>query len=250
MNDIAVRVEKVSKKYILYHEKPTLTESLFSGGKNEEFWALKDINLEIKKGEKVGIVGPNGAGKTTLLKIITGITTPTLGRVRTNDKMVSLLELKAGFHPELTGEENIVLNGLLIGMDRQEIKKKMPGIKKFAEIGKFIDAPFYTYSTGMQFRIAFAVAMASRCKILVMDEIFVSGDVDFQKKSFSLIREMQEKRNITTVITSHIGALVWGFSDIFYRLERGRLMRITTHEMGKLVKAQDKMWRRNTKMPY
>lgn len=250
MPDIAIKLTNIGKEYLVTHQKPTLIGNILGSRVDEKFWALEDINLTVKKGERVGILGPNGAGKTTLLKIISGITTPTMGKVATYGKIVSLMELEAGFHPELTGEENIYLNGLLTGMNKKDIKKEMPKIKRFAEIGKFIDAPFYTYSTGMQFRLAFAIAMASECEILIMDEIFVSGDVEFQKKSFSLIREMQEKSNITTVITSHIGALVWGFSNIFYRLEEGRIRRVSTSKMRKLVEGQDKIWRRNTRLLY
>ena len=248
MPDIAIKLENIGKEYLVIHQKSTLIGNILGRRIGEKFWALKDINLTIRKGEKVGIVGPNGAGKTTLLKIISGITTPTIGKVEKYGKMVSLMNLEAGFHPELTGEENIYLNGLLTGMNKEDIKERMAKIKKFAKIGEFIDVPFFTYSTGMQFRLAFAIAMASECDILIMDEIFVSGDVDFQKKSFSLIREMQDKRNITSIISSHIGALVWGFSNVFYRLEEGKIKKISTNEMKKVVQRQDRMWRKGTKL--
>src|SRR3990172_544643 len=130
-NDLAVRLVSVTKRYTIHHEKPTLVEK-FIKGKNETFFALKNINLEIYKGESVGIIGPNGAGKTTLLKIIAGITTPTLGLVSVHGRVVSLIDLEAGFNPELTGEENIYLNGLVIGMRRQEIEKVFKKIVEFA----------------------------------------------------------------------------------------------------------------------
>src|SRR3989304_6408892 len=170
MNDIAVKLTAVSKKYIVHHEKPTLVENILSRGKNEEFWALKDINLTIQKGEKVGIIGPNGSGKTTLLEIIAGITSSTKGKVATYGKLVSLIELEAGFHPELTGEENIFLNGLLVGMPKEEVRTKFKDIVSFADIGRFIDAPFYTYSEGMKLRLGFSILAHTSPDIVLLDE--------------------------------------------------------------------------------
>src|SRR3990167_6304133 len=154
----AIQLDYVAKQYVLHHEKPTLVETLFSP-KDEVFFALKDISLEVSKGERVGIVGRNGSGKTTLLKIIAGISTPSTGSVTTDGKVVSLIDLEAGFHPDLTGEQNIVLNGMLLGMTRAEIAKKHQAIVRFAGIGQFIDAPLYTYSSGMMLRLGFAVAV-------------------------------------------------------------------------------------------
>jgi len=248
MSDIAVKLTNVGKEYLLTHQRPTLIGDVLGRKTSEKFWALKNINLTIRKGEKVGIVGPNGAGKTTLLKIITGITSPTIGTPQINGKVVSLINLEAGFHPELTGEENIYMNGMLVGMSKAEIEKKYAKIVKFADIDKFIDAPFYTYSDGMKFRLAFAVATASECDILIMDEVFVSGDLEFQDRTFTLIKKIQKERKITTIISSHIGALVWGFSDIFFGLKKGRIRSVSKNEMRKLVKYQDKMWRKSTKL--
>jgi len=149
--DIAIKLTNVSKKYIVRHEKPTLVEKLING-KKEEFWALKDINLEIKRGEKIGIIGPNGSGKTTLLKLITGISSPTSGTIERNGEIISLIDLEAGFHPDLTGIQNIYLNGMIIGMNKTEINSKLKKIIDYADIGRFIDVPLFTYSEGMKFR--------------------------------------------------------------------------------------------------
>lgn len=202
MKNIAVKLTNISKKYTLHHEKPTLVENILSRKKTEEFWALKDINLTIKKGEKLGIIGPNGSGKTTLLEIIAGITTPTQGKVKTFGKVVSLIELGAGFQPDLTGEENILLNGLLIGMTKPEIHKKLKKIIKFADIGQFIDSPFYAYSSGMSLRLGFSIAVHSNPDILLLDETLYVGDKDFRIKSYKKIEEFS-KQNKTILLVSH-----------------------------------------------
>lgn len=243
MSNLAVKLTNVGKKYVVSHQKPTLVENILGRKVSEEFWALKDINLKIKGRERIGIIGPNGAGKSTLLKIIAGITTPSSGEIKTYGKVVSIMNLEAGFHSELTGEENIYMNGMLIGMNKSEIDKKYLDILKFADIGKFIDAPFYTYSDGMKFRLAFSLAIASSCDILIMDEIFVSGDHDFQKKTFSAIREIQKSKNVTTIITSHLAALVWSLSNIFYKLDHGVISKISRNEMLKTFRLQDTQWK-------
>ena len=180
--DIAIRLTNVSKKYIVHHEKPTLVEKLINR-KNEEFWALKDINLEIGVGERIGVIGPNGSGKTTLLKLITGISTPTSGTVKTSGKIVSLIDLEAGFHQELTGLQNIFLNGMILGMSQNELKTKLQGIINFAGIGKFIDMPIFTYSEGMKLRLGFSIAANSNPDIIILDENLAVGDRDFVIKS-------------------------------------------------------------------
>ncbi len=249
MSNIAVRLTNVSKKYTITHQKPTLVENVLSKKVSEEFFALKNINLTIKKGEKVGIIGPNGAGKTTLLKVIAGITVPTTGKVETCGKVVALISLDAGFHPELTGEENIYLNGMIVGMTRAEIKEKFKKIVTFADIKSFLDAPFYTYSEGMKFRLAFSLAMANECEILVMDEIFISGDIDFQKKTSLAIRDVQEKKKITTIVCSHIPLFVWGFSDNLFEINTGILKPISRRNVLRTIKSQDKEWKKSIKKP-
>lgn len=197
-----ISLQNISKTYTLHHEKPTFSERFFRREKKEQFMAINNISLDIYQGEKVGIIGSNGAGKTTLLKIIAGITTPTLGKAKTNGKIVSLIDLEAGFHHDLTGEENIFLNGLVIGMSRQEITKKFNKIVKFAGIGKFIDVPLYTYSEGMKLRLGFAIAVHADPDILLLDESLSVGDKDFQEKAKAKIQEFF-KANKTIVLVTH-----------------------------------------------
>lgn len=201
-NNLAIKLTNISKKYTLHHQKPTLVENIFKVGKMEEIWALKEINLEIKKGEKVGVIGDNGSGKTTLLKIITGITNPTKGNVQVSGRIAALIDLDAGFHPELTGEENIYLNGMLLGMNKNEIEKKFDKIIDFSGIGKFIDAPFYTYSSGMAFRLGFSIAIHSDPDILLLDEVLAAGDQNFRKKSYQKIQSFF-KEGKTILYISH-----------------------------------------------
>lgn len=202
MKDLAVKLTNLTKTYQLHHEKPTLVERIFKGNYYERFTALDNLNLEIEKGEKIGLVGNNGSGKTTLLKIISGITTPTKGKVKTWGKLVSLIDLSAGFHPELTGRENVYLNGLIIGMSRKEVKDKYEEIKAFADIGDFIDAPMYTYSEGMKLRLGFSVAIAADPEILILDEGIGAGDENFRRKGAKKIDELF-KRDKTIIVASH-----------------------------------------------
>jgi ABC-type polysaccharide/polyol phosphate transport system ATPase subunit len=176
--------------------------TLFRLESREKFQALKDISFEIFKGEKVGIIGPNGSGKTTILKLIAGIATPTTGEISTKGRVVSLIELEAGFHPELTGEENIYLNGLIVGMTRAEIDKKYQKIIKFSGLKKFIDSPLYTYSSGMSLRLGFSIAVHSDPDILLLDEAIAVGDEEFRKKSLEKINEFF-KQGRTIVSVSH-----------------------------------------------
>ncbi len=199
---VAVSLSHVSKTYGLHHEKPTLVESVFKRTANEQFVALDDVSLSIRKGEKVGLIGPNGAGKTTLLKTISGISTPNNGLVKTRGSVVSLIDLEAGFHPDLSGIENIFLNGMIIGMTKQQIRTNLQAIIDFADIGRFIDAPLYTYSQGMKLRLGFAVAIHADPDILILDEGFSTGDETFRKKSDQKINEIF-KQNKTIIIASH-----------------------------------------------
>jgi lipopolysaccharide transport system ATP-binding protein len=208
MDNIAIKLGNVSKKYILHHQKPTLVENIFKLGSKEIIWALKDINLEIKRGEKIGIIGDNGSGKSTLLKIITGITTATTGKIKVNGRVVALIDLEAGFHPELTGEENIFLNGMLLGMNKQEIKKSFDKIVEFSGLGKFIDAPFYTYSNGMTLRLGFSIAVYSEPDILLIDEILEVGDQEFQKKSYQKMQELFEKGKTILFISHYLSSIL------------------------------------------
>lgn len=219
---VAIRLTNVSKKYILHHHKPTLAENILHFRKKEEMLALKDINLEIKKGEKIGIIGSNGSGKTTLLKIITSITCPTAGDIQVNGRVVALIDLGAGFHPELSGSENIYLNGMLLGINKREIKEKFTQIINFSGLGEFIDAPFYTYSSGMKLRLGFSIAIHSNSDILLIDEVFVAGDQEFQKKSLLAIKEFFNKGK-TIVFISHYLKSVSKLCPKTILLEKGKI---------------------------
>ncbi len=223
-----IKVEKLSKRYLLSHKPKvrylTLREALtnnakavgqrlrrpFSSGPElsggaaptEEFWALKDVSFEVKQGERIGIVGHNGAGKSTLLKILSRITEPTGGRVSLKGRVASLLEIGTGFHPELTGRENIFLNGAILGMSRVEILTKFDEIVAFAEVEKFLDTPVKRYSSGMYVRLAFAVAAHLEPEILIVDEVLAVGDAQFQKKCLGKMEEVG-KGGRTVLFVSH-----------------------------------------------
>jgi lipopolysaccharide transport system ATP-binding protein len=247
MSDIAIKVENLSKRYVLNHQRAAgdglrhvLQEKLTAplrwlGGKirsqksevspptsdlrpptsdprpptsaaspptSEEFWALKDVSFEIKRGEVVGVIGRNGAGKSTLLKVLSRITEPTSGRITIEGRVASLLEVGTGFHPELTGRENIFLNGAILGMSRVEIKSKFNEIVAFAEIEKFLDTPVKRYSSGMYVRLAFAVAAHLEPEILIVDEVLAVGDAQFQKKCLGKMEEVS-KGGRTVLFVSH-----------------------------------------------
>ncbi len=240
-NNIAIQLINISKCYTIHREKSPLLKKT-TKEINGKFFALDDINLTIKKGERIGIVGPNGSGKTTLLKIITGISTPTTGKAITNGKVASLIDLEAGFHPDLTGYENIFLNGTLLGLTKKEISQSLNRIVDISGIAPFINAPFYTYSNGMKFRLAFAVAMASRCDIFIMDEVFASGDIEFQKKSLQMINQLQNNKNITTIVCSQIPAYVLKFSQKTFIINKGKISHISPILLRKKVENINNLW--------
>lgn len=171
--------------------------------KTVDFWAVKDLNLEIKPGEMMGIIGRNGAGKSTLLKLLSRITEPTTGRIQLKGRVASLLEVGTGFHPELTGRENIFLNGAILGMTRVEIRRKFDEIVAFAEIDKFLDTPVKRYSSGMYVRLAFAVAAHLEPEILIVDEVLAVGDAEFQKKCLGKMEDVSAKEGRTVILVSH-----------------------------------------------
>lgn len=228
MSNTVIRVENLSKKYIIGHQqqerytalRDVITNKVKSLGNLinpkakvenpafEEFWALKDISFEIKQGDRVGIIGRNGAGKSTLLKILSRITEPTSGKISIKGRVASLLEVGTGFHPELTGRENIYLNGAILGMDRFEIKRKFDEIVAFAEVEKFLDTPVKRYSSGMYVRLAFAVAAHLEPEILIVDEVLAVGDAQFQKKCLGKMENVAEKEGRTVIFVSHnMGAI-------------------------------------------
>jgi lipopolysaccharide transport system ATP-binding protein len=238
-SDTIITVENLGKKYSLRHQRPerytalrdVLTEkarAIFRrNGKpdetREEFWALKDISFEVKRGDVLGIIGRNGAGKSTLLKILSRITEPTTGKIRIKGRVASLLEVGTGFHPELTGRENIFLNGAILGMGRAEIKKKFDEIVAFAETEKFLDTPVKRYSSGMYVRLAFAVAAHLEPEILIVDEVLAVGDAQFQKKCVSKM-EQASTTGHTVLVVSHNMATIQRLCSRAVLLEKGRLI--------------------------
>lgn len=228
MSDTVIKVENLSKKYILSHqsqERYTALRDVITNGvkrlgrklfspftlhpsqdsfsdAREEFFALRDVSFEIKQGDRVGIIGRNGAGKSTLLKILSRITEPTSGRIEITGRVASLLEVGTGFHPELTGRENIFLNGAILGMGKAEIKRKFDEIVAFAEVEKFLDTPVKRYSSGMYVRLAFSVAAHLEPEILIVDEVLAVGDAQFQKKCLGKMEEVG-KEGRTVLFVSH-----------------------------------------------
>jgi lipopolysaccharide transport system ATP-binding protein len=221
----AITVENLGKKYRITHETRngtrsyrTFRESITNAcaapfrrlrngvadDASEDFWALKDVNFEVKPGEVVGIIGRNGAGKSTLLKILSRITKPTTGRVTLNGRVGSLLEVGTGFHPELTGRENIYLNGSILGMSRTEIAKRFDEIVAFAEVEKFLDTPVKRYSSGMYVRLAFAVAAHLEPEILIVDEVLAVGDAGFQLKCLRKMRECASSGRTVLLVSHHM----------------------------------------------
>lgn len=219
-----ISVENISKKYIISHQKQerhdTLRDALAEGAKSlankithpfeaqktdpthEEFWALKDVSFNIKQGDRVGIIGRNGAGKSTLLKILSRITEPTSGKISIKGRVASLLEVGTGFHPELTGRENIFLNGAILGMSKIDIKNKFDEIVAFAEVERFLDTPVKRYSSGMYVRLAFAVAAHLEPEILIVDEVLAVGDAQFQKKCLGKLEDVGTEGR-TVLFVSH-----------------------------------------------
>ena len=229
--DIAIRVEGLGKKYTIGHESAdranTLRDTIVRGAGNfarmgkamlrgqpivagdelEEFWALRDLDFEIRRGDVVGVIGRNGAGKSTLLKVLSRITEPTEGRVSINGRVASLLEVGTGFHPELSGRENIFLNGAILGMSRAEIRRKFDEIVAFSEVEKFLDTPVKRYSSGMYVRLAFAVAAHLEAEILVVDEVLAVGDAEFQKKCLGKMNDVASAGRTVLFVSHNLGTI-------------------------------------------
>ncbi len=204
-NDIVISVNNVSKTFKIYSDKPsTLKERIVFWNKNktERHQVLKNVNLDIKRGETVALIGTNGSGKSTLLKLMTKIIYPTEGNIKTVGKLTSLLELGAGFHPDFTGRENIYFNASIFGLTAKEIDARIADIIEFSELGTFIDNPVRTYSSGMYMRLAFSVAINVDAEILLIDEILAVGDQHFQEKCFAKLNELKNSDK-TIVIVSH-----------------------------------------------
>ena len=229
--DTIIKVENLGKSYLIGHQREryvalrdvlankarqiaSKTKNILSGGQliagdeMEEFWALKDINFEVQQGDRVGIIGRNGAGKSTLLKVLSRITEPTTGRIQLRGRVASLLEVGTGFHPELSGRENIYLNGAILGMSQSEVRKQFDEIVDFAGVEKFLDTPVKRYSSGMYVRLAFAVAAHLEPEILIIDEVLAVGDAEFQKKCLGKMEDVSKNDGRTVLFVSHnMGAI-------------------------------------------
>jgi lipopolysaccharide transport system ATP-binding protein len=273
MSDNAIVVENLSKRYLLGHRsgaegryKYTALRDVIGreirnfvrkaadlargrqivqGDEIEEFWALKDVSFEVKHGEVLGIVGRNGAGKSTLLKILSRITEPTAGRVLLRGRVASLLEVGTGFHPELTGRENIYLNGAILGMRRAEIRRKFDEIVAFAQVEKFLDTPVKRYSSGMYVRLAFAVAAHLEPDILVVDEVLAVGDAEFQRKCLGKMEEVSRREGRTVLVVSHNMGVVTSLCTRALWLGQGSIRdqgpaeAVVGHYLGQFVPSQD-----------
>jgi lipopolysaccharide transport system ATP-binding protein len=242
MNDAIVSIEGLGKRYRLQHrqDEPYValrdvlagvlsapfrwltSEERSKAPTMEDFWALEDVTFDVARGEVIGIIGRNGAGKSTLLKILSRITEPTTGRVTLDGRVASLLEVGTGFHPELTGRENVFLNGAILGMTRQEIRRKFESIVAFAEVERFLDTPVKRYSSGMYVRLAFAVAAHLEPEILIVDEVLAVGDAGFQKKSLGKMQEAS-KGGRTVVFVSHNMAAIASLTTRCVVLNAGRV---------------------------
>jgi ABC-2 type transport system ATP-binding protein len=233
----AVAINDVSKRFRLYHEKYTsLKERAIHFGRVpfEEFWALRDINLEIMEGETVGLLGHNGSGKSTLLKCIAGILQPTMGEIAVRGRLAALLELGAGFHPELTGRENVFMNAAILGMPKREIAKRFDDIVAFAELEQFIDNQVKHYSSGMYVRLGFAVAVNMDPEVLLVDEVLAVGDENFQRKCLERVRRFQ-KEGRTIIVVTHAADLVRQICDKAAVLDHGRM--VASGTPGEAVRA-------------
>lgn len=222
----SITFDKVHKYFYLQHQKTVkeLVQAIFVRQKTlERVHALEDVNFTVEKGDSIGVIGKNGAGKSTLLKLIAKVSYPTSGKVETQGRIAPLIELGAGFHPELTGRENIVLNGVILGMTEKYIKSVINDIISFAEIEKFIDTPIKFYSSGMYMRLAFSVAIFTKPDILLVDEILAVGDVAFQEKCMKKMNEFK-KNGVTIIYVSHALGTVKAFCNKVLYLKEGKLV--------------------------
>lgn len=226
----SIRVENLSIKFRVYHDRSPSMKDYFANlfkrnGQTaySDFWAVKDVSLEIKAGDRIGIVGHNGAGKSTLLKALCRVYESDDGKISVNGRIAPLLEIGAGFHPEFTGRENIYLNGSILGYSRLQLKEIEPEVIAFAELEEFIDTPVKYYSTGMYMRLAFSLATAMHPDILVLDEIFAGGDAAFMAKAKARMHDLIDKANIM-IMVSHDHLLVKSLCNRVIWLDHGRLM--------------------------
>lgn len=242
MSNIIIKAEGLGKSYIIDHQRTeryatfrdTVSQTIKGLFNNktrkvrEEFWALQNINFEFNRGDRIGVIGRNGAGKSTLLKLLSRITEPTTGKISLKGRVASLLEVGTGFHPELSGRENIFLNGAILGMARSEIRAKFDEIVDFAGVEIFLDTPVKRYSSGMYVRLAFAVAAHLEPEILVVDEVLAVGDADFQKKSLGKMKDVSSKEGRTVLFVSHSMAAVENLCNKGMLLDKGKVAYIGT----------------------
>ncbi len=248
MSSVVIKAENISKQYRLgevgtgtlshdinrlWHkirgkEDPYLkigeTNDRTKKGDSDYVWSLQDISFEIQKGDSVGVIGKNGAGKSTLLKILSQVTSPTIGTVKARGKIASLLEVGTGFHPELSGRDNVFLNGAILGMRKEEIKRKFDEIVDFAGVDRYIDTPVKRYSSGMYVRLAFAVAAYLEPEILIVDEVLAVGDAEFQKKALGKMNDVSKEEGRTVLFVSHNMGAIMQLCNKCLLLENGKLV--------------------------
>lgn len=265
----AIKIEGLGKRYLLKHQKSRGYQSLREvlaqktqkitdaskaflssktsqmGEGNEEFWALKDVDLQVEQGERLAIVGRNGAGKSTLLKLLSRVTEPTCGRAILRGRIASLLEVGTGFHPELTGRENIFLNGAILGMGSHEIERKFDEIVAFADVEKFLDTPVKRYSSGMYTRLAFSVAAHLETDILIIDEVLAVGDAAFQRKCLGKMEDVS-RQGRTLIFVSHNMAAVETLCNRAVLLAGGKI--VDEGETRKIVESYSRTWRQETSL--
>jgi len=222
-----IKVDNLWKSFPMRRDRPGLKEFVVNAPKflregNSRFWALKGVSLSVSKGESLGIIGRNGAGKSTLLSLLLGVAQPTKGSIEISGKRTPLLELGAGFHPDLTGKENVIINGVLLGYTEKEIRERMDSIIAFTELGEFINMPIRTYSSGMQMRLAFSIAIHTSPEVLLIDEILSVGDESFQKKSGKALLNLING-GVTTVYVSHSMEAIKKTCDRAIWLEHGEI---------------------------
>lgn len=272
MSDPIIKVDGLAKRYLVGHQSEreqyqSLRDTIVRSGKNfvrkavdmakgrqilmgdevEEFWALKDISFDVSEGEVLGIIGHNGAGKSTLLKVLSRITEPTEGRITLNGRVASLLEVGTGFHPELTGRENIFLNGAILGMTKKEIRQKFDEIVDFAGVEKFLDTPVKRYSSGMYVRLAFAVAAHLEPEILIVDEVLAVGDASFQKKCLGKMKSISKEGGRTVLFVSHNLSVIQTICQRCIVLKGGQIdtMGPSAESVTKYLEApSDTFWKR------
>lgn len=272
MSSVVISVKNLSKRYIIGHQKAKgdglrhvieealrnplrwlLRRKVQNGTGHEEFWALRDVSFEVERGKVVGIIGRNGAGKSTLLKVLSRITHPTQGTVRLTGRVASLLEVGTGFHPELTGRENIFLNGAILGMTRREILSRFDEIVAFSEVERFLDTPVKRYSSGMYVRLAFAVAAHLEPEILIVDEVLAVGDAEFQKKCLRKMGDAASSTGRTILFVSHNIAAIQTICETALRLREGMVVGFGPveeqlgayqRETGKLVELERRLPRK------